>query len=104
MRTQPGIDLYLFEPEGSYNIIGVASHHESTGCLQVLLDFEADVNNQDRATGSTPLHAAAQYGRVDCMRLLLENNADVDLADRNGGTALLVAVAMGQLECLRCQS
>jgi hypothetical protein len=86
LDAHPGIDLYLFEREGCYNTMGEAALHESTECLQVLLDFKADVNNQDRARGSTPLHAAAAYGRVDCMHLLLKKNADVDLADQNGCT------------------
>jgi hypothetical protein len=38
------IDLYLFEQKGFYNTIGTAAAaHESIECLQVLLDFKADV-------------------------------------------------------------
>jgi ankyrin repeat protein len=90
LDAHPGIDLYLCEEEGRFNIMGTAALHDSPECLQVLLDFKADVNNQDRGMGATSLHAAADYGRTECMRLLLEKNADVDLADQNGQTALLV--------------
>jgi ankyrin repeat protein len=102
LDAHPGIDLYLFELEGEYNIMGGAAAHESSECLQVLLDFKADVNSRDRATGSTPLHAAIQYGRVGCMRLLLENNADVTIADaRYGRTAIIMAAVKGRPKCLK---
>jgi ankyrin repeat protein len=80
--------------------VGRAAIHKFPECLQVLLDFKADLNNRDRGIGSTPLHAAAEYGRIDCMRLLLEKNADVAIADQNGETTLVLAAANGQLECL----
>jgi hypothetical protein len=44
LDAHPGIDLYLFEKKDSYNTMGLAAHHESTECLQVLFDFKADVN------------------------------------------------------------
>jgi ankyrin repeat protein len=101
LDAHPGIDLYLFEREGCYNIMGEAALHKSPECLQVLLDFKADVNSQDRGTGSTPLHAAAGYDRVDTIHLLLKKNADVTIADHNGQTALSLAASRGQLGCLK---
>jgi hypothetical protein len=74
LDAHPGIDLYLFEREGKFNIMGESAVYESPGLLQVLLDFKADVNSQDRARGLTPLNAAAAYGRVECKRLLLEKD------------------------------
>jgi ankyrin repeat protein len=85
----------------TFNIIGLAAHHESPECLQVLVDFGANVNNQERAFGTTPLMSAAGFGRVKCMRLLLEKNADVALAGINGYMALLRASGRGHSECLR---
>jgi ankyrin repeat protein len=84
--------------------VGVAAHLESTACLQLLIDFKADVNSQSRAKGSTALHAAAQYGRVDCMRLLLENNAakvNVNQQNSTGMTGLHFACMNGRMECVR---
>jgi hypothetical protein len=44
------IDLYLHEQQEydtrTFNIMGLAAHHESPECLKVMLDFEVDVNNQ----------------------------------------------------------
>jgi ankyrin repeat protein len=101
LDAHPDIDLYLFEKEGCYNTVGIAALDEFPECLQVLLDFKADVNNQDRANGSTPLHAAAEYGSAECMRLLLEKNADVSLLDHFGQTALIKAAWKGHAECLK---
>lgn len=53
------------------NMMGLSAHHESPKCLQVLLDFGADVNNRDRTKGRTSLICAALFGSVECMRLLL---------------------------------
>jgi ankyrin repeat protein len=36
--------------------------------------------------GSTPLHWAANIGRIGVVRLLLEHGADVNLRDGNGNT------------------
>jgi ankyrin repeat protein len=100
LDAHPGIDVYLYEKEGYFNIMGVAAHHESTECLQVLLDFKADVNNRDREMGATAIHAAAGFGRVDSMRLLLEKNADVALVSKIGDTGLIHAAWKGHSECL----
>jgi ankyrin repeat protein len=103
LDAHPGIDLqlYLFEEEGLYNTISEAACHESTECLQVLLDFKADVNNRGRASGAAPLHAAAEYGRAECISLLLEKNANLDLANQTGDTAFLLAAWQGEIECVK---
>jgi ankyrin repeat protein len=87
--------------KGCFNTVDVAAARESTECMQVLLDFKADVTRQDRGRGLTPLHAAAMYGRAECVRLLLEKNADVAIADRHGQTVLMLAACKGRLECLK---
>jgi ankyrin repeat protein len=99
------IDLYLHEQKEydtrTFNIMGLAAHHESPECLQVLLDFGADVNNRECEHGISPLMRAAGFGRVECMRLLLEKKADVATTCNNGGTALISASYEGHSECLR---
>jgi ankyrin repeat protein len=80
----------LFEEEKGHNIrvVGIAAHHESTECLQLLLEFKEDVNSQHGGMRTTALMAAAEYGRAECMRLLLEQKADVAIAEEYGETAL----------------
>jgi hypothetical protein len=105
------IDLYLHEKkivwkcrEMSLNIMGSAAMHDSTECLQVLLDFNVDVNYKSEAqfsTWTTPLLRAASTGSVECMRLLLAVNADVRDRNLQGDSVLVVAVENGELECMR---
>ena len=57
---------------------------------RLLLERGADVNARDNDR-STPLHAAARYGRVDVVRVLLEHGANVGAEDKYGRTALQVA-------------
>jgi len=45
----------------------------------------ADVTAQDE-NGSTPLHQAAQYGRIDLARFLVEHGADVTARGKDGTT------------------
>jgi ankyrin repeat protein len=85
----------------TFNIMGLAAHHESPECLQVLLDFGADVNNQERVNSVSPLMRAAHFGRVECVRLLLEKNADVALADSRADMALHNSSYEGHSKYLR---
>ncbi|XP_077297586.1 uncharacterized protein LOC143919248 [Arctopsyche grandis] len=49
-----------------------------------------DVNGRD-VEDKTPLHLAAEYGRVSIVSLLVRNGGDVSAMDRNGNTPLEVA-------------
>jgi ankyrin repeat protein len=84
------LDLYLIQGEDAYDTVNVAAIHTSTECVQVLIDFKADVNNRSREQRSR-YPPCCKYGRVDCMHLLLENNADVAFADQTGEIALVEA-------------
>ena len=67
-----------------------------------MIEKNADVDKASTDTGSTPLFAACQHGRVDCTRLLIENNAEVDKARTDtGATPLLIACHEGHVDCAR---
>ena len=41
--------------------------------------------------GSTPLHLASMYGRLEVARVLIEHGADIDAKDNKGRTPFQVA-------------
>jgi ankyrin repeat protein len=53
----------------------------------VLLEHGANVGAVDNE-GRTPLHAAAEGGKVKVVRVLLEHGANVDAVDNEGRTSL----------------
>ena len=40
-------------------------------CIEVLLQYSVDVDQQDMNTGCTPLHVASQWGYTDITKLLI---------------------------------
>ena len=73
---------------------------------QLLLKHGADVNARtDKDKGhSTPLHIAAEYGRVEVVHVLLQHGADVDTEDGSGRTALQHASDKGHHEIMKLLS
>ena len=67
---------------------------------QLLLEHGADVNVRNR-NGSTALHLAAEYGRVEVMRVLLRHDANADAKDSQGRTPFHAAAGYGGVEVVR---
>jgi ankyrin repeat protein len=100
--------------DGGENALHNASHGSSpdigpslSNIARLLLKHGADVNER---TGkdmghSTPLHLAAQYGRIEVAHVLLQHGADVGTKDGNGSldgsTALHQAAESGNVEVVR---
>jgi ankyrin repeat protein len=61
-----------------------------------LLEHGAEVNVRTRH-GTTSLHIAANYGRVEVIRVLLEHGANVGAEDNDGRTPLHVATSWGSV-------
>ncbi|CEP01142.1 Ankyrin repeat domain-containing protein [Plasmodiophora brassicae] len=82
---------------------GKFSHEDGsdgTRIVELLIGHGANVSALD-ARGSTPLHAAAEFGRTDIVEVLLDNGADINHQDsRDGRTPLHEAVAWGQEACV----
>lgn len=58
------------------------------------------VNVRDKKNGMTPLHWAANGGKLECMKLLLEHGADVNVTDSQDNiTALHIVCARGFSAC-----
>jgi ankyrin repeat protein len=68
--------------------------------VSMLIDAGADVHVQGEG-GATPLHVAAEFGRVDVIRLLLEAGAEVDAPGWYGMTALSEAAVAQKPRAVR---
>ncbi len=69
--------------------------------------------NAETTTGMTPLHGAAESGKVEVVRLLMENKADSAKKDANGKSAFDLAMdgkhkavckVMKEMGCEQAQS
>jgi len=61
----------------------------------------AKIETTDAETGSTALHLAAGWGRVDVVKLLLEHGADKTAKNKHGRTALELAKEAGFEEVVK---
>lgn len=68
------------------------------GCVELLLNYGADVNAAMENGGWTPLLLATQLGNQELMELLLNKGADLQAQLPGLGTALHLAVGNGQRE------
>ncbi|MCJ1270669.1 hypothetical protein MMC22_010566 [Lobaria immixta] len=59
--------------------ITAAAANGHIGALKILLQHGADINSRLGQRGTTPLHEAARYNRVDTVRFLLEKGAVLDV-------------------------
>ena len=66
---------------------------DHTEIMAVLIEYGADVNAIDNASGATPLHYAVYFKEPDAVELLLERGAEVNITDAYGDTPLLRAVS-----------
>jgi ankyrin repeat protein len=72
---------------------------------RLLLEHGADINAKATTHfDGTPLHLAAEQGRVEIVHVLLQNGADVSMKDDRGRTALQVASDRGHAEVVKLLS
>lgn len=68
-------------------------------CVKILIEFGADIQEEDIEM-DTPITLAAAQGRTECVRYLLEKGADVNSYSVNG-TPLIQAARCGSVECVQ---
>jgi ankyrin repeat protein len=61
----------------------VAARRGHDPCINLLLDFGADIN-RGNAEGNRPIHVAAAYGHIKTLRTLVDRNADVQTPNAEG--------------------
>lgn len=71
-----------------------------TDTAKILMDAKSDINAQTK-TGETPLHLAAEKGKLEMVKYLLELGAKTDVRDKGAGggaSAFDAAKRSGQKE------
>lgn len=63
---------------------------------KALVKNGADINYQDKSSGSTALMLCCAYNFTDMGRFLIEHRPNLDLQDNNGRTALIVAAGSSE--------
>ncbi|KAL6616513.1 hypothetical protein ACP70R_038783 [Stipagrostis hirtigluma subsp. patula] len=76
----------------------VAAERGSLGCMELLIEFRADVN---AGSAVTPLLMAAGKGLTHCIRCLLEAGADANLPDEDGKVPVEIAALQGWEDCVK---
>jgi len=98
-KLEPTDSNDLKELDGDTPII-VASLQSNAECLRVLLQYNANVNEQSKA-GKTALIYSCVNGNVECVKVLMEYNASVNTRSFYGNTALNYAAYYGRLEIVK---
>lgn len=70
------------------------------GCVEVLLEFGADIHKLDRLGGSS-IHAAAHGGMLDMVNRFAEQGVDVNEITTTGWTAMMFAALNGDEPMIR---
>jgi ankyrin repeat protein len=95
-----GADVRLRTNAGT-TVLHEAALGDSSEVIEMLLALKADINAMDTESGSTPLHFAASFGRLNAVKTLVRRGAEVNRKDRKGMTPLETAVANAQDEVVR---
>ncbi|XP_044738611.1 ankyrin-1-like isoform X4 [Chrysoperla carnea] len=66
--------------------------------VEVLLEYNANVNVREKKNLETPLHMSARRKNVEICKILLNKGVDVDAGERNGFTALHIATHLGHVK------
>jgi ankyrin repeat protein len=76
----------LFSPQGGLTPLHWAALFGLKETAEILCEAKADVNSQTK-NGETPLHMAAEKGKLEMVKYLLSQGAKTDIRDKgpNGG-------------------
>lgn len=77
---------------------GEIADQEIQACIELALDYGADINAIINNDGSTLLIDAISSGELEFVKLLLDRRADVNVSDSEGKIALFYAVD-DSIEC-----
>lgn len=83
---------FLDEPEDEKKLLHYAVESQNREMCEYILNFNGDVNVQDKE-GNTPLHYAAERANYDLCVLLLSRGAKVDAKNKRNETPLMRMLA-----------
>jgi ankyrin repeat protein len=72
-----------------------------TSAVKSAIEARASVDGFDEKNASTPLVAAAKFGRCDVAKILIECGASLDFSWEARGTALHAAIAAGDINMVK---
>ena len=78
-----------------------ASNGGKIDCIELLLNYGADVGAVDREDNITPLHIVVARGFTACTSLLIAKGADVNAVSKRRESPLHVACWAGHLSCVK---
>ena len=69
--------------------------------LKILLKNGVDVDSREFCSDRTPLHWAAQEGRIDAGRYLIEQGANINKLNKSGETPLRIAIGEDNIDFVK---
>ena len=97
------VTTYVNRPAGtvagqseSSTALITAVRNNNVGAISAELGVGANVNDQESASGVTPLAWAALHGHAEAAKILIENDADLEGANRDGARPLHAAAFLGR--------
>ena len=98
-----GANLDLFSTDGFnaiYYACKTATKDRTVTSVINLIRLGADIDKQDRATGKSALHIAAEEGLHEIVRFLVLSKANVSAKEQRGSTVFHIVAQTGDLRCL----
>ncbi|XP_044739630.1 serine/threonine-protein phosphatase 6 regulatory ankyrin repeat subunit C-like [Chrysoperla carnea] len=89
------------ETRGGWTALHFAVYNGYSQVVEVLLEYNANVNVREKKNLETPLHMSARRKNVEICEMLLNKGDDVDAGERNGLTALHIATLEGSNEIVK---
>ena len=86
-------DVNYCDKIGKVTAVHVCAQNNSTNCLALLINRNADLDKQEKANGNTPLHCAVLCNDypADTVQLLLQSGANYKAQNRKKRTPLQTA-------------
>ncbi|KAI4137422.1 MAG: hypothetical protein LQ341_005145 [Variospora aurantia] len=99
MLLNNGADVESVHQQSGRTALAVASHCGNKRVVQLLLQYDANVNTRD-ASSLCPLHLAAMRGHDRVIALLLQEHVKIDEPGPNEETPLRIAAEKGYMKCV----